>query len=124
MSIKTLALIACLALPMSGAARAQTAPAKLRGTIAAIDAKDLSIATRDGSVVKLGLTDKTNIAAVKKADLGDIKAGTFIGTAAQPGSDGELEALEVVVFPEAMRGAGEGHYDWDLTPTSSMTNAN
>ena len=49
--------------------------------------------------------------------------GSFIGTAALPRPDGKLEALEVVVFPEAARGSGEGHYPWDLTPDSSMTNA-
>ena len=28
------------------------------------------------------------------------------------------------LFAEAQRGTGEGHYDWDLEPGSSMTNAN
>ena len=49
--------------------------------------------------------------------------GFVIGTAAVPRSDGKLTALEVVVFPEAMRGTGEGHYGWDLAPESTMTNA-
>ena len=36
---------------------------------------------------------------------------------------GGAKALEVVVFPEAMRGTGEGDYGWDLKPKSQMTNA-
>ena len=56
--------------------------------------------------------------------MADIKPGTFIGTATLPGETDTMKALEVVVFPEKMRGVGEGHYPWDLQPKSSMTNAN
>ncbi|HEY2187283.1 MAG TPA: hypothetical protein VGH48_01830, partial [Caldimonas sp.] len=52
-----------------------------------------------------------------------IQSGTFVGTAALPGADGALSALEVLVFPEPMRGTGEGHSQWDLQPGSTMTNA-
>jgi len=61
---------------------------------------------------------------VVKAAMSDIKPGTFIGTASLPQTDGSQRAIEVVVFPEAMRGLGEGHYPWNLKPTSMMTNAN
>ena len=52
-----------------------------------------------------------------------IQSGKFVGTAAMPGADGSLAALEVLVFPEAARGTGEGHSQWDLQPGSTMTNA-
>ena len=61
---------------------------------------------------------------MKNIKLADIKPGSFVGTAATTGTDGKLTATEVLVFPEAARGTGEGHYAWDLGPNSSMTNAN
>jgi hypothetical protein len=105
-------------------AMADTPPSHIRGTIAGLDGQTLTIATREGPKVSVMLPEKPRIAAMKKVDLSAIAPGTFIGTAAQPGKDGELEAIEVLVFPEASRGTGEGHYDWDLSPGTSMTNAN
>jgi hypothetical protein len=58
-----------------------------------------------------------------RATIEKIEAGSFIGTAALAQADGSLQALEVLVFPEAARGSGEGHYPWDLQPQSTMTNA-
>jgi hypothetical protein len=66
----------------------------------------------------------TPVTAVKNIKLSDIKTGSFIGTAATTGTDGKMTATEVLVFPEAARGTGEGHYAWDLSPNSTMTNAN
>jgi hypothetical protein len=69
------------------------------------------------------LAPEAKVLAVVPAELGAIAAGTFVGTAAVPRPDGRLMSLEVVVFPEAMRGTGEGHYGWDLAPETTMTNA-
>ncbi|HKO07561.1 MAG TPA: hypothetical protein VJ487_07580 [Alphaproteobacteria bacterium] len=115
------AVVACLAV----VAAAQTAPppVRIRGTIAALDDKSIAIATREGPTVTIALGEKFTVSAVKATDISEIKAGTFIGTAAEAGAGGMLQALEVVVFPESMRGTGEGHYDWDLKPGSTMTNA-
>ncbi len=73
--------------------------------------------------MQLTLTPDAKIAAMVPADLADAGAGSFIGTAAVPQPDGRLKAQEVLIFPEAMRGVGEGHRAWDLTPDSTMTNA-
>jgi len=78
----------------------------------------------DGAEVKLTLTENALIVAVVKATLADVKEGTFLGSAAMPQPDGSQKALEVHIFPESMRGTGEGHYPWDLRPQSTMTNAN
>ncbi len=56
--------------------------------------------------------------------LADIKPGSYVGAASTPGADGKLTAREVLIFPEAMRGNGDGHYAWDLGPNTTMTNAN
>jgi hypothetical protein len=102
-------------------------PTRIRGTIEAAgltnNPQSISVLTRDGSHQTLGLTDATRYSAVKAMKLSDIKQGSFIGSAGKPGPNGQIEALEVVVFPEEARGTGEGHYDWDLLPGSSMTNA-
>ncbi|HYB09319.1 MAG TPA: hypothetical protein VEJ16_06595 [Alphaproteobacteria bacterium] len=119
-SVLALTFIVCVV----GAAQAQNAPpVRIRGQIAAIDDTSMTIATREGPKVTLKLADNLGVNAVVRAKLSAVKPGTFIGTAAESAPDGNLRALEVLIFPEALRGSGEGHYDWDLKPGSTMTNA-
>jgi Domain of unknown function (DUF5666) len=102
-------------------AEAQTQ--RIRGTIASLDGQVLVVTTREGPQVKILLDDKYTVGALKKIDMAAIAPGTFVGIAAAPTPGGGWRALEVLLFPEAGRGSGEGHYDWDLAPGSSMTNA-
>ena len=83
---------------------------RVRCTIASIDGATYVIKARDGAELKVALADNPQIAAVVKASLADIKQGLFVGVTAMPQVDGSLSALEVHIFPEAMRGTGEGHY--------------
>ena len=107
----------------AAAAVAQNAPpTRIRGTIAALDGQTLSVDTREGAKVNVLLNDPLTVSTVKKVELADIKPGTYVGIATRTAANGEQQALEVLVFPEAMRGAGEGHYPWDLEPGSMMTN--
>ncbi len=118
-------ILARLTMALSASlAAAQTPPSHVRGAIASSDGTTLVVTTREGPTASIALSDKTKIAAVKTMEMSAIAPGTFIGTAAEPAADGSLKAVEVVVFPEAMRGAAEGHYAWDLAPGQSMTNAN
>jgi hypothetical protein len=115
-----LALATCLG---ATAAVAQNAPpTRIRGTIAGLEGQTLSINTREGTKVDVLLNDPLTVATVKKVDLADIKPNAYVGIATRTGAGGELQAIEVLVFPEAMRGAGEGYYPWDLEPGSMMTN--
>lgn len=115
-----LALAACLA---ASAAIAQNAPpTRIRGTIAGVEGNTLSVTTREGPKVEVMLNDPLTVSTVKKVDLADIKPNTYVGIATRGVANGEMTAIEVLVFPEAMRGAGEGHYPWDLEPGSMMTN--
>ena len=108
---------------MGTTAMAQTVPpTRVRGTIAALTGDTLTVDSRDGQKLEILLSDKLTVAAVKKIELSAIAPGSYIGTATRTGPDGKLRAIEVLVFPEAMRGAGEGHYAWDLEPGSMMTN--
>jgi hypothetical protein len=125
--IKTLAVSATLAtFVFGGVAFAQTPakPARIRGDIVSLDGDMLKVHRRSGDTVSIELKPTIAVSAVKTIQLSDIKPGTFIGTAATTGTDGKLTATEVVVFPEAARGTGEGHYAWDFGPNSTMTNAN
>jgi hypothetical protein len=116
-------LIVLLALACGVAAAQGSPPVRLRATVESYAAPNLVIRERSGKVISLTLPDETGVVEVIPIDITSIQPGSFIGTAALPRADGKLEALEVVVFPEAARGAGEGHYPWDLRPDSSMTNA-
>ncbi len=97
---------------------------RIRGSIERIDGSIYVIKARDGAELKVTLADNPQIAGVVKASLSDIKQGSFVGITGMPQADGSQRALEVHIFPEAMRGTGEGHYPWDLRPQSTMTNAN
>ena len=99
-----------------------TPPTRVRGAIAALHGNVLTVETRDGQKMDIVLAEPVTVMTVKKVDLSAIGPGAYIGTATRTGADGKMTALEVLVFPEAMRGAGEGHYDWDLEPGSKMTN--
>jgi len=102
---------------------ADAQPQRIRGTIASLDGQVLTVTTREGPQVKITLADNYAVRALKKIDAAAIAPGTFVGIAAAPVPGGGWRALEVLLFPEAGRGSGEGHYDWDLAPGSSMTNA-
>jgi hypothetical protein len=115
-------LTAILAVPMASAQDAP--PVRVRGTIERVDGPIYVVKARDGAELKLTVADKPSIATLVKASFSDIKQGSFVGVTSMPQADGSLSALEVHIFPEAMRGTGEGHYPWDLRPQSTMTNAN
>jgi len=107
----------------STGAIAQTAPpTRVRGTVAALEGNSLTVNSRDGQKLEIMLKDGFAVASVKKVELSSIEPNSFIGTATRTGADGKLTAIEVLVFPEALRGTGEGFYPWDLEPGSMMTN--
>ena len=99
-------------------------PVRIRGTIDKIDGQLLTVKGNDGQIKTVKLTDNFIVMGINKASVEDIGSGKFIGTTTVGERNGALVALEVHIFPDNMRGTGEGHYDWDLRPTSKMTNAN
>lgn len=96
---------------------------RVRGAIERQDGSAYIVKTRDGETVRVELADKPIFVAMVKASMNDIKPGMFVGATALPGSGDSLQAVEVHIFPEAMRGTGEGHRPWDLKPQATMTNA-
>lgn len=97
---------------------------RLRATIEKVDGAVYTVKNRDGSEWKLTVSDPPLYVAIAPATMADIKPGMFVGSAGMMREDGVQKAIEVHIFPESMRGTGEGHYDWDLLPKSKMTNAN
>ena len=98
-------------------------PTRVRGTIESVDGDVLTVKSRSGEGFKLHMSGDLRVVGVVKAELSDIKPGSFIGATTVPGPDGAPKAVEIHIFPEEMRGTGEGSRPYDLKPNSSMTNA-
>jgi len=105
-------------------AQAQQPPTvRIRGTIESVDGPVLMIKSREGTDLKVKMTDDLKVIGIAKTSLSDIKPGSYIGVSAMPQPDGSQKAFAIHIFPEAMRGAAEGHRPWDQRPNSTMTNA-
>ena len=95
---------------------------RVRGTVVSLTGDTLLVKSREGDNVSVTLAPGWKAGGIAQARLADIKSGDFVGIASLPTATGGAGALEVLVFPPAMRGTGEGSYGWDLKPNSSMTN--
>jgi hypothetical protein len=95
---------------------------RIRGTLAAIDNAHVEVKARDGSDQVIALKPGYTIAGVTDASITDIKKGDYLGITSVPTSEGGDGAVEVLIFPASMKGAGEGSFAYDLTPNSTMTN--
>ena len=117
------AFIALLALP----AAAQNAPegtrSFVRGTVEKLDGQTLTVKSREGPELVIALAPNFTVSGVAKRSLADIKEGDYVASTSVKGADGKLRAIEVHIFPEAMRGTAEGQFPWDLVPEGIMTNA-
>jgi len=110
----------------SGLSLAQTPPppVRVRGTVEKLENNVMTVKAADGKTVDVKLADNYTVVGVSRAKIADVGAGKYIGTTTLGERNGGLVALEIHIFPEAMRGVGEGHYAWDLKPDSKMTNGN
>jgi len=97
---------------------------RIRGTVEKIDGQMLTVKANSGQSMIVKLADNYAVMGIAKASVADVAAGKFIGTTTVGERNGGLVAIEIHIFPENMRGTGEGHRDWDLRPDSKMTNAN
>ena len=122
--IQRVVKVAGLALVFTASTTLAQDTVRVRGTIERVEGQTFVVKSRDGAELKLTLADNALVVAMEKASLSDIKPGSFVGATGIPQPDGSQKAIEVHIFPESMRGTGEGHYKWDLSPDSTMTNAN
>src|SRR5437868_2221606 len=123
--VRSLATVAlAVACTVAFAQAPANAPTRIRGTLENVDGNVLSVKARSGETLQVKIPDNVVVVGISKASIADITNGTFIGTTTVGQHEGALVAEEVHIFPESMRGTGEGHRDWDLRPQSKMTNAN
>ena len=117
-------VVAALALLLAAAptANAQEAPVRVRGTVERVEGDIYVVKARGGGELRVKLAPNAMVVALTKASLADIKQGSYVGVSGMPQPDGSQKALEVHIFPDTMRGTGEGHRPWDLQPSSTMTN--
>jgi len=120
-AVRVLGIIALL-LATAPVASAQEPTVRVRGTVERVDGDIYVVKARSGGEVKVRLPDNVTVVALTKASLADIRQGSYVGVSGMPQPDGSQKALEVHIFPDAMRGSGEGHRGWDLQPSSTMTN--
>lgn len=109
---------------LGSVAWAQQSPTvRIRGTIEAVDGPMLMVKSREGTDMKVRVTDNVAVFGVAKTALSEIKEGSYIGVTAMPEPDGTQKAIAVHIFPENQRGAAEGFRPWDARANSTMTNA-
>ncbi|WP_205836936.1 hypothetical protein [Neorhizobium sp. T25_27] len=122
LGLSVLASQAYMAAPVH-AEEAKAGRLNVRGSIVNYGGSSLKVKTREGETVDIALADDWKVSSVADAKVTDIKPGDFVGIASLPKDGGGDGALEVLIFPPALKGAGEGNYGWDLKPNSNMTNA-
>ena len=122
-SFLAVVFVAVLALPALAQNPPANPPVRIRGTIEKLDGEVLTVKSREGQQVTITLAPNVTVSYLVKKSLADIKAGDFVASTSTRGTDGKHHSLELRIFPEAMRGVGEGQYAWDLVPESTMTNA-
>lgn len=123
-ALRVFAIVGLFFLVAAPPAGAQQQPVRVRGTIDHVDGDVYVVKARGGDELRVKLADTALVVAVVKATLGDVKQGAYVGVSGMPQTDGTQKALEVHIFPENMRGVGDGHRGWDLAPSSTMTNGN
>jgi hypothetical protein len=96
---------------------------RVRGTIISLNGQTLAVKTREGGTAEITLAEGWTVSGMARASIADIKPGDFVGIASLPREGGGDGALEVLIFPPAMKGTNEGSFGWDLKPNSTMTNA-
>ena len=114
--IRRAATVAGFVLVFAASATWAQETVRVRGTIEGVEGQTLLVKSRDGRDVKVALPDNAPVVGIANASLSDVKPGSFVGVTGMPQADGSQKAVEVHIFPEAMRGTGEGHRPWDLRP--------
>jgi len=117
------AFVALFTIPALAQTPPANPPVRVRGTVEKLDGQTLIVKSRGGEPVTINLAPNYTVGALVKKTIDDIKPNDFVASAGVKGTDGKIHAVEVRIFPEALRGSGEGQYAWDSGPDSVMTNA-
>ena len=100
-----------------------TTPVRVAGNIAKLDGDVLRVDTKDGQSLTVALNTNAAVYGVERRSIADIKPGDFVASGGVRGADGQIHAVEVRIFPDMLRGSGEGQRPWSVKPDGIMTNA-
>lgn len=123
MTLRRCLLSLLLAAAFAETAAAQSSTIRIAGTVTALDGRNLTVAAREGGTAMIVLAENWSVLEISRLDPAGIPPGAFVGAGAAPMPDGTLRAVQIVVFPDSMRGTGEGHRSWNVVPEGTMTNA-
>jgi hypothetical protein len=115
--------VALVAVPALAQTPPGGAPMRVVGTIDKLEGNNLTVNMKDGQAVTVVLADNAAVFGVEKRTVADIKPGDYLASGGVKGTDGKIHAVEVRIFPETLRGTGEGQRPWDVKPNGVMTNA-
>jgi len=115
--------IAFLAMPALAQTPAEGTRQRVVGTVDRLDGNNLMVKSNDGQPVTVVLDGNAAVFGVEKRTIADIKPGDYLASGGVKGTDGKIHAVEVRIFPETLRGTGEGQRPWDAKPEGVMTNA-
>ena len=120
----SLTLLACL-WHLAAPAEAQSSnPFVFNGTVKSVDASSVSLTSEEsGALNTFRLGPNLLVIRNMPASLADIKPNDFIASAAVRKTDGKLYSTELRIFPEALRGLGEGQRLMNDAQNQTMTNA-
>lgn len=122
MIARSLLLAALLAFSASASLAQGSNVVSVAGTVEKIDATTISVKAEGGAVESFKLAPNLLVLQGKAITLADIKPNDFIASAAVRGTDRKLHSTELRIFPEALRGVGEGQRPMS-DPSQTMTNA-
>src|SRR5215471_6032654 len=115
--------IAFLAMPALAQTPAEGTRQRVVGTVDRLDGNNLMVKSNDGQPVTVVLDGNAAVFGVEKRTIADIKPGDYLASGGVKGTDGKIHAVEVTIFPDTLRGTGEGQRAWDARPDGVMTNA-
>lgn len=90
-----------------GAPAAADSAANVRGTVATVSATDIAIKT-DTGIVTIRITPPFQVYDREPGKLANVKDNSFVGVTTVKQADGSERATEIHIFPEELRGMGEG----------------
>lgn len=118
--LRAAVILTPLALAGAGALAGEASPARVRGEIASVQDRALTVQTRDGQAVQVDLAADAKVFAMAPGRAEALAEKSVIGAAAVKQPDGRMKALTVVVYPANLPDTGEGYLTWDLAPDSMM----
>ena len=124
LSLFAVMLFGLAGLPALAQAPPEGTPTAVRGTVEKLDGQSLTVKPKEGPTVTVALAANFTVAGVAKRSLADIKPGDYVATNSIKGTDGQLHAIEMHIFPEAMKAqVTEGQRPSSLVQGGLMTNA-